>query len=130
MSSLEKSDKVVFDILQNELERQTDHLEMIASENFTYPEVMEVMVYDAALTSAGLNKSLIDGEVNGRTITAHASFRVSACLSALFTPSRGACSCMKKEITNYIPSRDEDHPTAPHRRRHPRSPHTNIDIHP
>lgn len=29
--------------LNKELERQCDHLEMIASENFTYPEVMEVM---------------------------------------------------------------------------------------
>jgi glycine hydroxymethyltransferase len=43
MSNLEQSDKVVHDLLNKELERQTDHLEMIASENFTYPEVMEVM---------------------------------------------------------------------------------------
>jgi hypothetical protein len=56
----------------------------------------EVMVYDAALTSAGLNKSLLDGEVNGRTITAHTSFRVSACLSALFTLSWGVFPCIEK----------------------------------
>ncbi len=40
---LEKSDKKVFDIIEKELERQTDHLEMIASENFTSPAVMEAM---------------------------------------------------------------------------------------
>ncbi|MDL0088551.1 serine hydroxymethyltransferase [Campylobacter gastrosuis] len=41
--SLESYDKEIFDLTQNELKRQCDHLEMIASENFTYPEVMEVM---------------------------------------------------------------------------------------
>ncbi len=40
---LEKQDKVVYDIIQDELVRQTDHLEMIASENFTSPAVMEAM---------------------------------------------------------------------------------------
>lgn len=43
MYSLETSDKAVYDIISSELERQTDHLEMIASENFTYPSVMEAM---------------------------------------------------------------------------------------
>lgn len=41
--SLENYDKEIFDLTQLELKRQCDHLEMIASENFTYPEVMEVM---------------------------------------------------------------------------------------
>ncbi len=41
--SLEEADKEVFEILENELERQTTHLEMIASENFTSPAVMEAM---------------------------------------------------------------------------------------
>ncbi|WP_169777341.1 serine hydroxymethyltransferase [Campylobacter mucosalis] len=41
--SLENFDKEIFDLTQKELQRQCDHLEMIASENFTYPEVMEVM---------------------------------------------------------------------------------------
>ncbi|MGH1600402.1 serine hydroxymethyltransferase [Campylobacter majalis] len=41
--SLENYDKEIFDLMQLELKRQCDHLEMIASENFTYPEVMEVM---------------------------------------------------------------------------------------
>jgi len=40
---LEKQDKAVYDIIQDELVRQTDHLEMIASENFTSPAVMEAM---------------------------------------------------------------------------------------
>lgn len=40
---LEKSDKEIFDIIGEELERQNTHLEMIASENFTFPSVMEVM---------------------------------------------------------------------------------------
>jgi len=40
---LEEQDKEVFDIIQDELVRQTDHLEMIASENFTSPAVMEAM---------------------------------------------------------------------------------------
>lgn len=36
-------DKEVFDLIQKELERQNDHLEMIASENYTFPAVMEAM---------------------------------------------------------------------------------------
>ena len=43
MNFLEKDDPKVYEILQNELIRQTDHLEMIASENFTSPAVMEAM---------------------------------------------------------------------------------------
>ena len=43
MNFLEKEDPKVYEILQNELQRQTDHLEMIASENFTSPAVMEAM---------------------------------------------------------------------------------------
>ena len=41
--SLESYDKEIFDLTNKELNRQCDHLEMIASENFTYPEVMQVM---------------------------------------------------------------------------------------
>lgn len=41
--SLENFDKDIFNLLNKEYNRQCDHLEMIASENFTYPEVMEVM---------------------------------------------------------------------------------------
>lgn len=41
--NLENFDKEIFLLLNSELTRQCDHLEMIASENFTYPEVMEVM---------------------------------------------------------------------------------------
>ncbi|EMC9373444.1 serine hydroxymethyltransferase [Campylobacter lari] len=40
---LENFDKEIFDLTQKELARQCDGLEMIASENFTMPEVMEVM---------------------------------------------------------------------------------------
>ncbi len=43
MSLLKNYDADVYSILEKELERQTDHLEMIASENFTLPEVMEAM---------------------------------------------------------------------------------------
>ncbi|MCV6607149.1 MAG: serine hydroxymethyltransferase [Campylobacterales bacterium] len=43
MSNLKQVDEVVYNSLQNEFQRQQDHLEMIASENFTYPAVMEVM---------------------------------------------------------------------------------------
>ncbi len=43
MNFLEKDDPAVYEILQKELTRQTDHLEMIASENFTSPAVMEAM---------------------------------------------------------------------------------------
>ncbi len=43
MNFLEKADPKVYNILQDELKRQTDHLEMIASENFTSPAVMETM---------------------------------------------------------------------------------------
>ncbi len=41
--SLKNYDIDVYSILEKELERQTNHLEMIASENFTLPEVMEAM---------------------------------------------------------------------------------------
>lgn len=41
--SLEMFDKEIFDLTNKELERQCEGLEMIASENFTLPEAMEVM---------------------------------------------------------------------------------------
>jgi len=41
--AIESFDPEIFETIQNELERQTDHLEMIASENFTLPAVMEAM---------------------------------------------------------------------------------------
>lgn len=41
--SLEMFDKEIFDLTNKELERQCEGFEMIASENFTLPEVMEVM---------------------------------------------------------------------------------------
>ncbi len=40
---IEKFDPEVYEAIEAELERQTNHLEMIASENFTFPEVMEAM---------------------------------------------------------------------------------------
>ncbi len=43
MSILKNVDPEVYKLTQLELERQTNHLEMIASENFTYPAVMEAM---------------------------------------------------------------------------------------
>ena len=43
MSFLQEYDSEIFDLCEKELERQTDHLEMIASENFTLPAVMEAM---------------------------------------------------------------------------------------
>ena len=43
MYYMEKDDPKVFEILQKELERQNNHLEMIASENYTFPTVMEAM---------------------------------------------------------------------------------------
>jgi glycine hydroxymethyltransferase len=41
MSFLKSTDSAVYEIIAKELDRQTHHLEMIASENFTYPSVME-----------------------------------------------------------------------------------------
>ncbi|EOF7235826.1 serine hydroxymethyltransferase [Campylobacter coli] len=41
--SLEQFDREIFDLTNKELVRQCEGLEMIASENFTLPEVMEVM---------------------------------------------------------------------------------------
>lgn len=43
MSILKTIDPAVYDLVEKELHRQCDHLEMIASENFTYPAVMEAM---------------------------------------------------------------------------------------
>lgn len=41
--AIEKFDPEIYETIQSELERQTEHLEMIASENFTIPAVMEAM---------------------------------------------------------------------------------------
>ena len=41
MTILQQNDPIVYEIIEKELKRQTEHLEMIASENFTFPEVME-----------------------------------------------------------------------------------------
>lgn len=41
--ALQEQDSEIFALIQKELERQHDHLEMIASENFTFPSVMEAM---------------------------------------------------------------------------------------
>ncbi len=43
MSFLQEYDNEIYALCEKELERQTDHLEMIASENFTLPAVMEAM---------------------------------------------------------------------------------------
>jgi glycine hydroxymethyltransferase len=43
MSFLQEFDNEVYELCEKELERQSDHLEMIASENFTLPAVMEAM---------------------------------------------------------------------------------------
>ncbi|MBE0513428.1 serine hydroxymethyltransferase [Sulfurimonas sp.] len=43
MSFLKEYDSEIFELCEKELERQTTHLEMIASENFTLPAVMEAM---------------------------------------------------------------------------------------
>ena len=42
MMSLESFDKEIYELTNKEWQRQCDYLEMIASENFTLPEVMEV----------------------------------------------------------------------------------------
>lgn len=41
--SMQHSDKEIFTLIEKELQRQNDHLEMIASENYTFPSVMEAM---------------------------------------------------------------------------------------
>ncbi len=41
--AIETFDPEIFEAIENEKARQTDHLEMIASENFTIPSVMEAM---------------------------------------------------------------------------------------
>ncbi len=41
--SIKEQDFEVFELIEKELERQNEHLEMIASENFTFPSVMEAM---------------------------------------------------------------------------------------
>ncbi|MCX6062273.1 MAG: serine hydroxymethyltransferase [Campylobacterales bacterium] len=43
MSFLKEFDNEIYALCEQELERETDHLEMIASENFTLPAVMEAM---------------------------------------------------------------------------------------
>ncbi|HQS65809.1 MAG TPA: serine hydroxymethyltransferase [Sulfuricurvum sp.] len=43
MSFLKEYDNEIYTLCEQELERETDHLEMIASENFTLPAVMEAM---------------------------------------------------------------------------------------
>ncbi len=43
MSFLKENDIEIYKLCEEELKRQSNHLEMIASENFTYPAVMEAM---------------------------------------------------------------------------------------
>lgn len=43
MYYLENDDREIFDLIELELKRQNEHLEMIASENYTFPSVMEAM---------------------------------------------------------------------------------------
>lgn len=43
MSYLESNDKEIFDLIQSEWRRQESYLEMIASENFTFPAVIEAL---------------------------------------------------------------------------------------
>ena len=43
MSALQSSDPVVFDIIRREVERQNTTIQLIASENFTSPAVMEAV---------------------------------------------------------------------------------------
>lgn len=40
---LQEQDKEIFDLIEKEFDRQNTHLELIASENFTFPSVMEAM---------------------------------------------------------------------------------------
>ena len=41
--TLQEADPEVFSFIEDELVRQSNHLEMIASENFTSPAVMQAM---------------------------------------------------------------------------------------
>jgi len=43
MSFLKDTDPIIYELCEKELTRQSEHLEMIASENFTSPSVMEAM---------------------------------------------------------------------------------------
>lgn len=43
MNFLKNSDKEIFDLINKEFDRQNNGLEMIASENFTFPSVMEAL---------------------------------------------------------------------------------------
>ncbi len=43
MSFLKNTDPLIYELCEKELTRQSEHLEMIASENFTSPSVMEAM---------------------------------------------------------------------------------------
>ncbi len=43
MTHLETQDREIFDLIQSEWGRQESYLEMIASENFTFPSVMEAL---------------------------------------------------------------------------------------
>ncbi|MCE3047495.1 serine hydroxymethyltransferase [Helicobacter kayseriensis] len=40
---LKANDREIFDLIEEEFQRQNTHLELIASENFTFPSVMEAM---------------------------------------------------------------------------------------
>ncbi len=41
--AIREQDPEIYELIEKEFERQNDHLEMIASENFTFPSVMEAM---------------------------------------------------------------------------------------
>lgn len=43
MEYLKKNDEIIFNLINKEFNRQNNHLEMIASENFTFPSVLEAL---------------------------------------------------------------------------------------
>jgi len=59
--AIESFDPEIYEAIENELERETDHLEMIASENFTFPEVMEAMVERTKMAGGEVVKLLGNG---------------------------------------------------------------------
>ncbi len=83
---IEKFDPEIFEAINSELTRQNDHLEMIASENFTLPAVMEAMgsVFTNKYAEGYPNKRYYGGCENADTVEQIAIDRVCELFNCKF----------------------------------------------
>ena len=93
--AIESFDPEIYEAIENELQRETDHLEMIASENFTFPEVMEAMgsVFTNKYAEGYPYKRYYGGCEFADKVEQIAIDRACECPTPLRKPSQRCCLC-------------------------------------